>query len=181
MSHEQPSYPEPVRPQPSRETPADQSQTLPLDPPFESPHSPAPATPTATYQAPQPSPYATPGAAPGHPVYTTPANPANPLAVTSMICSFVAPASWLFSWIPVLGVILMAVAVVAPILAVIFGHIALSQIRKSTQGGRGIALTGLIVGYVTIGLTLLLVLIAVVAIILFGGTFLALVPALAAA
>jgi hypothetical protein len=44
---------------------------------------------------------------------------------------------------------------VGSILAVIFGHIALSQIRHTGQGGRGLAIAGLVLGYV--GLALLLV------------------------
>lgn len=173
MSNAQPPYSEPARPQAPPQSAADEAQTVPMSPASEAPYAAAPAV----YQAPPPA----PGAYAGQPVYTAPANPANPLAVTSMICSFVAPASWLFSWIPVIGVVLMVVAVVAPILAVVFGHIALSQIKKSTQGGRGMALTGLILGYVTIGLTLLLLVIAIIALVVLGGSFLALVPALAAA
>jgi hypothetical protein len=33
------------------------------------------------------------------------------------------------------------------ILGIIFGHIALSQIRRTGEGGRGLAITGLIFGY----------------------------------
>ena len=35
------------------------------------------------------------------------------------------------------------------VLAVIFGHVALSQIKKSgnTQGGKGLAIAGLVLGY----------------------------------
>ncbi len=38
------------------------------------------------------------------------------------------------------------------VLAVIFGHIALHQIKRSGQGGRGMAITGVILGYIEIGL-----------------------------
>ena len=43
------------------------------------------------------------------------------------------------------------------ILAVIFGHIALSQIRHSRQGGRGLAIAGLVLGYVGLALFLLVI------------------------
>jgi hypothetical protein len=44
------------------------------------------------------------------------------------------------------------------ILAVIFGHIALSQVgRDPRQGGRGMAIAGLSTGYVSIGLFVLFI------------------------
>ncbi len=46
------------------------------------------------------------------------------------------------------------VAFVGSVLAVIFGHIAVAQIRASDgrEGGRGIAMAGLIVGYIGVGI-----------------------------
>jgi hypothetical protein len=38
----------------------------------------------------------------------------------------------------------------AEILAIIFGHIARGQIRRTGEGGAGMALAGLIIGYVTL-------------------------------
>ena len=51
---------------------------------------------------------------------------------------------------------------VGSILAVVFGHIALSQIKKSggTQAGRGMAIAGLVLGY--IGVVFIVLLIALV-------------------
>jgi peptidyl-prolyl cis-trans isomerase B (cyclophilin B) len=52
-------------------------------------------------------------------------------------------------------------------LGIIFGHIARSQIKRSGEGGRGLALAGLIIGYVSaIGS----ILVVVVAAILIGFT-----------
>lgn len=45
--------------------------------------------------------------------------------------------------------------IIASILAVVFGHIARGQIRRGQGTGDGFALTGLILGYVGIGLALL--------------------------
>jgi peptidyl-prolyl cis-trans isomerase B (cyclophilin B) len=42
-------------------------------------------------------------------------------------------------------------------LGIVFGHIALSQIRRSDEDGRGLAIAGLVVGYVFTGLYLLLI------------------------
>lgn len=58
------------------------------------------------------------------------------------------------------------------IVAIILGHISLSQIKKSggTQAGRGFAIAGLVLGYV--GLVLFLIFIAfivVVAVVCSGG------------
>jgi hypothetical protein len=51
---------------------------------------------------------------------------------------------------------------VGSILAVIFGHIALSQIHHSRQGGRGLAIAGLVLGYVGLALLALFIIGAVV-------------------
>jgi hypothetical protein len=51
---------------------------------------------------------------------------------------------------------------VGSILAVIFGHIALSQIRHTRQGGRGLAIAGLVLGYVGLGLLVLLIVVGIV-------------------
>jgi peptidyl-prolyl cis-trans isomerase B (cyclophilin B) len=48
----------------------------------------------------------------------------NGLAIASLICAFI-----------------------FPLLAVIFGHLALHQIKHSAQQGRGIAVAGLLLGY----------------------------------
>ena len=71
--------------------------------------------------------YGQPGApyAYGYP----PAPRTNPLAIVSFVSAFV-----------------------MSIVAVITGHIALSQIKRTGEGGRGFALAGLIIGYAGIGL-----------------------------
>ncbi|WP_264067887.1 peptidylprolyl isomerase [Mycolicibacterium komossense] len=66
------------------------------------------------------SPYPQP---PYPPPYAGP-RPTNAMAIASIVCAFV----------------------LAP-LGVIFGHISLSQIKKSGEDGRGLAIAGLIVGY----------------------------------
>ena len=60
----------------------------------------------------------------------------NALAIASLVCAF------LF----------------AP-LGIIFGHVSLSQIRKTGEEGRGLAIAGLVIGYlVTVGTILVVVL-----------------------
>lgn len=62
----------------------------------------------------------------------TPAPPTNTMAILSLIFAFV------FN-----------------VLGIVFGHIALNQIKTRGEGGKGLALAGLIVGYASLGLTLL--------------------------
>ena len=53
-----------------------------------------------------------------------------------------------------------------PIVAVVFGHISLSRIKKSAGrlGGRGLAITGLVLGYLGIAMIPLILIIAAIAI-----------------
>ncbi|MCU4295882.1 DUF4190 domain-containing protein [Brevibacterium permense] len=65
----------------------------------------------------------------------------------------------LLSLIPVIGIIFSIIAMflwIAPVLAVIFGHIGLGQIKRTGEEGRGQAIAGLIIGYVTIALGLIM-------------------------
>lgn len=56
---------------------------------------------------------------------------------------------------------LVSAFVLAP-LGIVFGHIALSQIRRSDEDGRGLAIAGLVVGYAFTGMYLLLIVIWVI-------------------
>jgi type II secretory pathway pseudopilin PulG len=53
-----------------------------------------------------------------------------------------------------------------PILAIVFGHVSLSQIKKSAGrlGGRGMAIVGLVLGYLGIAIIPLILIIAAIAI-----------------
>jgi hypothetical protein len=59
---------------------------------------------------------------------------------------------------------------VMPILAVIFGHVSLGQIRRTGAAGRGYAIAGLVTGYVGIALAVLWIIGAII------GTFTSPVP-----
>lgn len=63
--------------------------------------------------------------------YVAPTRPNNQLALIAMILSLVG----LMTWITAIG-------------GIICGHIARKQIRETGEGGDGMALTGIIVGYV---------------------------------
>jgi len=53
-------------------------------------------------------------------------------------------------------VALVGAFVFAP-LGIVFGHIALSQIRRSDEDGKGLAIAGLAIGYILTGLFLLVI------------------------
>jgi len=97
-------------------------------------------TPPPPYGAypPPPGPYAGYYGYPGYPGYPQP-QPTNSLAIVSLVCAF------LF----------------AP-LGIIFGHISLSQIKKTGEEGRGLAVAGLVISYLITVLTILVVVLSVV-------------------
>ncbi|WJS92277.1 DUF4190 domain-containing protein [Microbacterium testaceum] len=89
--------------------------------------------PTSTYGQPA---YGTPNAAYGYGgAYAAPAR-TNVLAIVSLVASLV-------------GFVLI-LPVVGSIAGVIMGHISLKQIKERGERGRGMALAGVIVGYVTL-------------------------------
>lgn len=47
---------------------------------------------------------------------------------------------------------------IQPIVGIIFGHIALSQIKRNGDSGRGLALTSVIIGYIAASLIIIFVL-----------------------
>ena len=73
----------------------------------------------------------------------------------------------------VLGIVSLACSqCITAIPGVIFGHIALKQIRESrgTQGGRGLAIGGLVTGYISLGIVAAVVVIyALIALLAFLG------------
>ena len=77
---------------------------------------------------------------PGYAPMPYPARPTNQLAIAALVCGCAQLFFWVFTGIP----------------AVILGHIARRQIRETGENGDGMALTGLILGYVGIGLSVIL-------------------------
>ncbi|MEV7692085.1 DUF4190 domain-containing protein [Microbacterium sp. NPDC089189] len=134
--------------------------TAPPAPPAAPPAAPAYGAPA--YDAPAPAdapPYAQPGAYPP-PVYGTPgAYPqaqaygsgaytpyptgpkTNSLAIVSLIFSIVG--------------IIFILPFIGSVVAVITGHISLKQIKTRSEGGRGLALAGTIIGWVGVVLALI--------------------------
>ena len=101
--------------------------------------------PPPTYPAAPPAYNAAPpayGAASGAPAYGAYQAPAktNTLAIVSLISAIAG-----FTFVPFIG----------SIVAVVTGHMSLSQIKRSGEGGHGLGLTGTILGWVGLALALL--------------------------
>lgn len=80
-----------------------------------------------------------------------PAAPTNGMAVASLIFG-------------ILGWVLLPL--LAPLLAVVFGHIARGQIRNTGERGGGMAVAGLVLGYVNLAFALIGILIVIVVVII---------------
>lgn len=92
---------------------------------------------TADVTPPPPAP-----AAVGRPTFVRARAPTNGLAIASLVVGLF----WMW-WI-------------GSVLAVVLGHVALNQIRRSGQSGRGLAIAGLVLGYIGLA-TLMATLLAV--------------------
>ncbi len=113
------------------------------------PQPPVPPVPSPDAATPPP---AAPAAPAAYPAYGQPAAPGyyapptNTLAILALVLGFVVP----------LG-------------GIICGHLALGQIKRTGEAGHGLAMAGLIIGYVFTGLTILIVIGYIVAIALTFG------------
>ncbi|UZD61544.1 DUF4190 domain-containing protein [Brevibacterium sp. JSBI002] len=114
----------------------------------------------------QPGAYSQPMTYGAQPVFVRPAP--NKMAVWSMWMGIAGIGGGfvcgLLSMIPVIGIIFSIIAMflwIAPVLAVIFGHIGLGQIKRTGEEGRGPAIAGLIIGYVTIALGLIMAIVMI--------------------
>lgn len=65
------------------------------------------------------------------------------LAITAMILGILAV---VFSWIPFLGIL----AAIGGIVAIVLGGVAMGRVKKSGRPGRGMAVTGLVTGIVSV-------------------------------
>ena len=114
----------------------------------------------------QPGAYSQPMTYGAQPVFVRPAP--NKMAVWSMWMGIAGIGGGfvcgLLSMIPFIGVIFSVIAMflwIAPVLAVIFGHIGLGQIKRTGEEGRGQAIAGLIIGYVSIALGLIMAIVMI--------------------
>lgn len=82
------------------------------------------------------------------------ARPTNGLATASLIC----------------GLIGFFACGITSILAVIFGHVSLGQIKRTGEGGHGMAVAGLILGYIISAGWLLILLFYILGIAMFAAS-----------
>src|SRR5690606_24683667 len=68
------------------------------------------------------------------------------------------------------ALISIILAFISPLAAIVFGHMALSQIKRNGDAGRGIALTGTIIGYAYFAVLALLIVMYIGFIFLMIGT-----------
>lgn len=123
-----------------------------------------PAYPPAAYGAPAASPYGSaqplqtsPGAPPVMPYgYGYPTRKTNGLAIASMVLSILG-----FIWV---------LPFVGSLAGAIMGHVSLGQIKRTGEGGRGMALAGVIVGWIGLGFMILGILFFVFVIFASGGS-----------
>lgn len=101
----------------------------------------AQAAPQASFP---PQGYAAPAQQP--PAYQVQPVPARPSLPTTMAAT------------NAFAVVAVIVAFIQPIAGIVFGHLALGQIKRNGDSGRGLALTGLILGYAYLAFILLFVL-----------------------
>lgn len=93
-----------------------------------------------SYPPPPPGGYGSAPPPPGGYGYQPPpqATGTNGMAIASLVCS-------LFGWLCIIG----------GILGIIFGFLALNQIKQSGQGGRGMAIAGIVIGVVVTAIVIL--------------------------
>jgi hypothetical protein len=115
-------------------------------PPSYPPPPPPPPPGGYGYPPQQPGGYGYPPPGSGYPQQSS---GTNGMAIASLVCS-------LLGWLCVIG----------PILGLVFGFIALNQIKQTGQGGRGMALAGIIIGVLVIVAGIILVFLGAI----FGST-----------
>lgn len=86
------------------------------------------------------------------PVYAKP--PSNGMAVTSLVLGIVAIVIGIWTLIPIIGIVFAFISFLPALLAVIFGHVGLKTYNQNGIG-KGQAMTGLILGYITLGIIVL--------------------------
>lgn len=92
---------------------------------------------------------------PPHTVVQLQRPPSNGLAITAMILGIVAIAIGVWSVIPFLGIVAAGLAFVPAVIGVVLGHMGVKQAQRMGGIGRGQAMTGLVLGYVTVGIIVL--------------------------
>lgn len=79
----------------------------------------------------------------------------NGMGITALVLGIVAIVIGIWTPVPVLGLVSAFLAFAPAVLAVVFGHIGMARAAGLGGLGRGQSLTGLVLGYVTLGIIVL--------------------------
>ncbi|GAB4085803.1 hypothetical protein GCM10028784_24330 [Myceligenerans cantabricum] len=159
MSTNEPGSPNPYDPPTGGDRPG-QDPPQPGTPPQPSGREPQPG------QAPPPSPYQTGGAPPPGTPYQTPPPPASPYpgAPGGMQYAQVYPKNGLGVWSLVLGIASFVICpVIASIGAIVTGHMTRRAVREGQADNGGMGLAGIILGWASLVLTVVAIIIVTVA------------------
>ena len=105
-----------------------------------------PAQPASYSQQSQPAPYPQPHAQPNFLQPNQPSYPAQQAMPPQQVRGT-----------NVMSILSLVFAFVFPLLGIVFGHIAKKQIRRTGEGGSGLAIAGLVLGYIFTVLSILYV------------------------
>lgn len=137
---------QPNEPQPGQQAPAPQAPSFP---PNQAPGAPyVPTEPQQQFPTPQPP------AAPQYPATTQyPQQPQAPQQYPNQPAGY--PGAGAPKPTNTLAIVALILGIVFAPAGIVTGHMALSKIKRTGEGGRGLALAGTIIGYVSTGLAVL--------------------------
>lgn len=113
-----------------------------------------------------PGPPSMPQAQPA-PAYQTQPAPLQPAPIVQAPAHSTLPTT--LAYTNTFALVSVILAFIAPIAGIVFGHLALGQIKRNGDTGRGLALTGLILGYIYVGMIALIFFLYVGMIVLMFG------------
>jgi hypothetical protein len=103
--------------------------------------------------------------------YVPAVRPTSGHAVASFVLGIVALAPTLLSIIPIVGAFVSIVTVPLAVVGIVLGHMALPRIRREGLAGKGLAIAGLILGYLRLLLFVGGVILGVIAVGMIGSFF----------
>lgn len=124
--------------------------------------APLPPPPLGAVAPPPPGYGVAPASPYGAPSYGPPVAPTGTsgMAIGAMVCGLVGTVG---------GAVTCGITAPAAIVGLVLGHVALHQIKQTGQEGRGFALAGVILGWISVA-TILLVVVAVVIVAITDGS-----------
>lgn len=78
--------------------------------------------------------------------------PSNGQAIAALVLGIIGAAVGVWAFVPLLGVIAAMLGFIPALLAVILGHLGMRASQRMQGAGRGQSITGLVLGYLTLGI-----------------------------